>query len=98
MNVNVVNNQNDENKNNIINGEIRNRHGALEPEANIQGPRDGPPSNEADSQQILIQKSPLLNPEGNQALSQEGIEQLQNPEEDEDANEFQFLLNEDGHG
>ena len=49
MNVNVVNNQNDENKNNIINGEIRNRHGALEPEANIQGPRDGTPSNEADS-------------------------------------------------
>ena len=49
MNVNYVGNENAVNRNNNLNGEIiPNQLSHFEPEPNFQGPRSGPPSNEAD--------------------------------------------------
>lgn len=70
--INLVSNENASNKNNNNNGEMAIYIGPSMPESNIQekqGPRDEPPSKEADSEQVEIKKSAQLNPEGNQAPS-----------------------------
>ena len=53
MNVNLVGNENAVNRNNNLNGEIiPNHHRSIELEPDFQGPRIGPPSDEAANEQV----------------------------------------------